>query len=176
MRRRLIAALLLLTGTTVAAVVQSTPAQAAYVYQGTYVIRWSAFDCFGVFGNGRSNGTQVVLTGCNTAAASQQWAVYQTGSNVYQINAYAGEQPLNMCLDGPDSSAFVTIYGCHGQHQQRFAFNGTPTSNFSTQLKLEANSDCLGIIGVLPSNQPSIQHGLSCGGAAASFFTLTRVR
>jgi hypothetical protein len=174
---RLIAMLCLLPAAGVAVVLPSTPAQAAYVYQGTYTIRWTTNQCLTVAGGGRTNETPVGLGSCAppiAVGANQRWAIYRTDTNIYQINAYGGEWPLNMCLDGADHNIFMTIYGCHGHHQQRFTINA-PSANFSSQLKLATPGDCVGIVNLLPSGTPSVQHNLNCNSDLGTSWSFTRV-
>jgi hypothetical protein len=130
-----------LAAASAAVVLTGTPAFAAYTYVGTFRIS-TGFNCLEVYGSQTANGIPVILGPCDSGD-NQRWAVFLvTGGNptYYQIMAYGGAYPLNKCLDAPDSSQFVHIWGCHGGHQQRW-------ETYSGQIRLVSGDNrCLGVL------------------------------
>lgn len=133
---------LLAAGTAV--VLTGAPAQAAFVYKGTFRIS-SGLSCLEVHGDNTADRTPIILGPCDSGN-NQRWAIFLlTDQNNYQIMAYGGAFPLNKCMDGPNSSSVVHIFGCHGGSQQRWTLPISTTS--SQQIRQAGTNECLGIIG-----------------------------
>jgi hypothetical protein len=141
--RRLLAYLSIpLVAASAVVVLTATPAQAA-TYQGTFRIS-SGFSCLEVYGGGTGDGTPIVQEPCDSSN-NQRWAIYlDEGRNVYWIIAYGGAWPLNKCMDGPDSSSRVHIWGCHGGHQQRWLLSINTTT--VQEIRQAGTNECVGII------------------------------
>lgn len=120
--RRLLAVLcasLVAVGVTV--VLSATPAHAAVVYKGTFVIQTQAGLCVGIQNNSTARQSPIVLQNCDTSSG-QRWAVYlATDQNNYWILAHGGAWPLNMCMDAhiPFGNP-MWIWNCNGGNNQRF--------------------------------------------------------
>lgn len=118
-----------------------TPALASYTNMGTYFLSDGGF-CFGVLSGGTADKTPIVLGGCRLDVAYTQWTIYWVAPDgYYQLQPHHAEWPTNKCMDGPDSSPVVYIYGCHGGHQQQWLLS--PGTSGPQQIRQKGTNNCL---------------------------------
>lgn len=136
-----------LLAVSAAVVLTATPAHAALLYQGTFRIATGAgiANCLEVYAASEADRAPVILGPCDTGE-NQRWAIFRdTDRGVYWISAYGGRQPLNKCMDGPDSAPVVHIFGCHGGHQQRWLLSVGPF--VATRIQQAGTNECIGLLG-----------------------------
>jgi hypothetical protein len=124
-----------------ALVLAASPARADFVFQGNFRIS-NGTSCLEVYGDQKGNGVPVIQGPCDSGN-NQRWSIYRlTDQNNFQFNAYAGEQPLNQCFDGPESRPNIHTWGCHGGSQQRWTLSILP--NAPQQIRQAGTNECVG--------------------------------